>query len=773
MKVCGREIYAHANILAAASPYFQTFLSQELPRQFSQKVPQVIEIQIDGAEASELYEEAVSSVIDFIYTGKMAVTEANHSKILEIARIMQMESIVKYCEAFGQGKIVDESHGECSDSPHVKQTSNAMLLDAETNTDVIFGVGPVTLSDVYRPGGFGLHSLKSRMKTVDSAFAAKVKSKQLISVALQVYPHMLSQPNRSDNLNLRDQATSTDQRDFEYLRTLTYSRQHAKKRKARRSIPKKHVNKNDDYEFDANKDMGEVMSDSGDSATERCVPEDDPPLIQEETDKLSAPENESNKEILEKLSLTVKEEMEPSAIIGTIVTEDNERVSTKDNEHDEAMSPCPNKHDAQTDSTVTASGRMVTRSRGQRADKTSWLKRKYADSALMTPNRKTSKRKQKELTDEEPGKEPISEPVVQTSSEITVPETESDIPVEEQGAKNDGSVMLDAVDMNMINSVEVSEEHEVPASSQADEHSGSPEEDAAKQLISLTMAARTELSTQPEQSLPTVPEKEPDETTGAENEKHDNTHEKPQEVQRPERMEFFKAKLQKARAKPLPKVQKKVKPQGKLFKSNVGPGKYQCDICSFHTNKVREMSAHVKIHKIENNTCYYCEQVFEVKDELLQHMAKHKGPEPFYCHKCGIRFKSRTLLNMHIPKHSDLKPFICDVCGMAFKWKHALKCHMLTHGNKKEHLCDICGYATNHKSQLKAHWKLHTGDTFKCQEPGCTFEATKIQNMKYHMLTHTREKPHQCDVCGQNFSLVKNLRRHMLLHKTDVDKRFK
>merc|ERR1712062_487790 len=71
MKVCDTEIFAHSNVLAAASPYFHSFLSQDLPRVFSQRSPQVIEIQIDGTEPSALFEEAVTSVVDFIYTGKM------------------------------------------------------------------------------------------------------------------------------------------------------------------------------------------------------------------------------------------------------------------------------------------------------------------------------------------------------------------------------------------------------------------------------------------------------------------------------------------------------------------------------------------------------------------------------------------------------------------------------------------------------------------------------------------------------------------------------
>lgn len=71
---------------------------------------------------------------------------------------------------------------------------------------------------------------------------------------------------------------------------------------------------------------------------------------------------------------------------------------------------------------------------------------------------------------------------------------------------------------------------------------------------------------------------------------------------------------------------------------------------------------------------------------------------------------------------------------------------MVTHSATKDHLCDICGFSTAHKSQLKAHHLIHTGDTFKCPEPGCHFEATKRQNLKYHMVTHTQEKAHQCEV---------------------------
>ena len=193
--------------------------------------------------------------------------------------------------------------------------------------------------------------------------------------------------------------------------------------------------------------------------------------------------------------------------------------------------------------------------------------------------------------------------------------------------------------------------------------------------------------------------------------------------------------------------------------------KYTCDTCGFSCEKAKELLLHRKEHLHEKHHCDLCEYYGETKEDFENHMKMHENPLPYFCKYCDQRFRTKTQLNFHYPKHSKLKPFVCKLCNTGFKWKHALKNHMVTHSTTKEHLCDVCGFATAHKSQLKAHKLVHTGETFKC--PHCNFEATRRQNLKYHLLTHTREKPHQCDVCGQSFSLIKNMKRHMLLHTNE------
>lgn len=193
--------------------------------------------------------------------------------------------------------------------------------------------------------------------------------------------------------------------------------------------------------------------------------------------------------------------------------------------------------------------------------------------------------------------------------------------------------------------------------------------------------------------------------------------------------------------------------------------KYTCDNCEFTCEKAKDLLIHKKEHLYEKYHCDLCEYNGETKEDFENHMKKHEDPLPYFCKYCDQRFRTKTQLNFHHPKHFKVKPFVCKICDTGFKWKHALKNHMVTHSTTKEHLCDVCGFATAHKSQLKAHKLVHTGETFKC--PECNFEATRRQNLKYHLLTHTREKPHQCEICGQSFSLIKNMKRHMLLHTND------
>ncbi|WAR12212.1 ZBT24-like protein [Mya arenaria] len=197
---------------------------------------------------------------------------------------------------------------------------------------------------------------------------------------------------------------------------------------------------------------------------------------------------------------------------------------------------------------------------------------------------------------------------------------------------------------------------------------------------------------------------------------------------------------------------------------------YVCCQCDFVAEKLSEFNDHEILHAFDLKKCPFCEWLCEATTtlpEFEEHMKSHEAPDTFCCNFCQSIFNTKAKLHQHLPKHSKIRPYVCSICDAGFKWKHALKAHKVTHKNSKDYLCDLCGYATVHKNQLKGHYLIHSGDTFKCPEPECDYQSTKKSNLKFHMVTHTKEKPHLCGSCGTRFSLVKNLKRHMLLHTMD------
>ena len=49
-----------------------------------------------------------------------------------------------------------------------------------------------------------------------------------------------------------------------------------------------------------------------------------------------------------------------------------------------------------------------------------------------------------------------------------------------------------------------------------------------------------------------------------------------------------------------------------------------------------------------------------------------------------------------------------------------------------------------------------------------SLQTTRKSNLVQHRLTHSKEKPHQCEICGRAFSLAKNMRRHARQHDTNA-----
>ena len=89
--------------------------------------------------------------------------------------------------------------------------------------------------------------------------------------------------------------------------------------------------------------------------------------------------------------------------------------------------------------------------------------------------------------------------------------------------------------------------------------------------------------------------------------------------------------------------------------------------------------------------------------------------------------------------------------------------HELTHSKEKPYKCDVCGKAYTHPTNLKIHKQEHSGiKPFQCEQCGKTFRTTN--RLKMHQTSHTGEKKFPCSDCGKNFTNNTKVKRHQQLH---------
>ncbi|KAJ1525693.1 hypothetical protein ONE63_008904 [Megalurothrips usitatus] len=203
--------------------------------------------------------------------------------------------------------------------------------------------------------------------------------------------------------------------------------------------------------------------------------------------------------------------------------------------------------------------------------------------------------------------------------------------------------------------------------------------------------------------------------------------------------------------------------------SHLGKTYTSCYVCNYASIRVPDVIKHLQEKDHGEKVCSICLLELSSSQSLKEHILTHDQAQPFLCLTCNTRFQTRTALNSHIVRHLNETPFVCKECGRGFKWKHGLRSHMVTHSKLKAFLCDQCGYSTAHLRSFIDHKTVHSGAKFKCPKPDCQFSSVRKESVKHHLKTHSKQRPFQCEICGQAFSQCKNLRRHAASHNPLAD----
>ncbi|XP_069132903.1 uncharacterized protein [Argopecten irradians] len=134
----------------------------------------------------------------------------------------------------------------------------------------------------------------------------------------------------------------------------------------------------------------------------------------------------------------------------------------------------------------------------------------------------------------------------------------------------------------------------------------------------------------------------------------------------------------------------------------------ECPECDFVTDSVQVMIKHRQTHSVPIFKCSKCPKSYTNKAQLNKHVKlKHTGQGHLVCDHCGKKYTSNTGLRMHKQSvHEQRFNFQCEICDKKFMHLSHYKGHVSSHYSVKSEVCTKCGKSFRFSQDLSRHTKI-------------------------------------------------------------------
>lgn len=132
----------------------------------------------------------------------------------------------------------------------------------------------------------------------------------------------------------------------------------------------------------------------------------------------------------------------------------------------------------------------------------------------------------------------------------------------------------------------------------------------------------------------------------------------------------------------------------------------------------------------------------------------------FKCSICEETFEKKHNLDQHLIAHHKTEKFVCNVCSDIFIDKDVYKAHCLLHTTPK-HICGFCKEVYDCPIAYENHLKSHSekDKQFSCHICGHSFSV--MTELRSHLLIHANVPPFICHICGKGYATSHNLSQHV------------